>query len=296
VPVTTALDAWRWWWFAPVDARALAAMRISLGLLVLGSWVLLWPDLELLFGDAGWVDHRVIRQSWTSWRFSHLDHLSPTGLHVAHAAGLGAILAFTAGLGTRVANVLVAAALLGLYHRDPWIQNGGDRLLRMWVLYLCLTPSGAAWSVDAWLRRRRGAPPIDEVPIFGVRLVQLQVGWMYLDTGVEKALGSGWWDGTAISWALSDGTFNRAPWLFDPVLFTGVGQAGAAVTTVATLLWELLFVPLVLVRRTRAATLLVGVVLHLGIFLTMSVGMFGPASVWGYQAFLWDRWTRPARA
>ena len=74
------------------------------------------------------------------------------------------------------------------------------------------------------------------------------------------------------------------------MLYTTVGQAAAYVATITTLLWELLFVPLVMWRRSRPIALAVGVVLHLGIFLTMSVGMFGPASVWGYQAFWWDRW------
>jgi hypothetical protein len=295
-PLARLWAAWDRWWFVPVDARVLAAMRISLGVMLTVSWVLLWPELELLYGDEGLVDHRVVTRSWTDWRISHLDNLSGPGLHAAHALGLVALLSFTAGFGTRVANVLVAAALVGLYHRDPWIQNGGDRLLRMWALYMCLTPSGAVWSVDAWIRDRRGAPAVTTVPMFGLRLVQLQVCWMYLDTGVEKLTGSGWTDGSAISWALGDGTFNRAPWLIDPLLYTTVGQAAAYVVTLLTLVWELLFVPLVLWRRTRAVGLVVGIVLHLGIFLTMSVGMFGPASVWGYQAFWWDRWPWRGRA
>ena len=191
-------SAWDRWWFTPVDARVLAAMRISLGVMLIVWWVLLWPDLDLLFGDAGVVDYRVVTRSWTDWRISHLDHVNGAALHGAHALGLVALLAFTAGFGTRVANVLVAVALVGLYHRDPWIQNGGDRLLRLWALYLCLTPSGAAWSVDAWIRARRGRPPVTTVPMFGLRLVQLQVCWMYLDTGIEKATGSGWTDGSAI--------------------------------------------------------------------------------------------------
>jgi hypothetical protein len=96
---------------------------------------------------------------------------------------------------------------------------------------------------------------------------------------------------------VSDGTFSRAPWLLDPLLNTWVGQVGAVMMTYATLGWELLFVPLVCWPRTRIATLVVGLGFHLGIFLSLSVGMFGPASIWGYQAFLWNRWPPiPGRA
>ncbi len=294
--MTRAWEVWSAWWFGPVDARVLAAMRISLGLLLLHWWAQLGSDLPALFADEGLVGPRALVRDWTTTRWSHLDHLSPRGLYAAHVAGAVAIAAFTLGVGTRLTNVVVAALLIGLHHRNPWIQNGGDRLLRLWALYLCLTPSGAAWSVDAWVRRWRGLPAVTEVPIFGLRLVQLQVGWMYLDTGVEKVLGTGWTDGTAIHWALSDGNFNRAPWLYDPLLYSWPGQVWAAVTTYLTLGWELLFVPMVIWPRTRTAALVLGVGLHLGILATMSVGVFGPASVWGYQAFLWDRWPRPGPA
>ena len=51
-----------------------------------------------------------------------------------------------------------------------------------------------------------------------------------------------------------------------------------------------------LVRRAITAGLAAGVALHTGIFFTLSVGMFGPASVWGYQALLPWALRRPEAA
>ena len=294
LPALTRLwAAWERFWFPAVDARAVAAMRISLGVLLIGSWVLLWPQLA---PAARLIDAGLLHAHHTGWAESHSRAVvAGIGLHRAHAAGLVAIVAFTVGYRTRWANLLTALVLIGFWHRLPWIQNGGDRLLRIWTLYLLTCDSGAAWSVDAALRARRGAPPVTEVPGLVVRLVQLQLMVVYGATGVEKLLGGQpWLDGSAIYYAMSEGTFSRAPWLFDPVLQTRAGQAIAAALTWVTLGWEILFPALVVWRRTRGAALWAGVGLHVGIFFTMSVGIFGPASVWGYQAFAVDRW-RSAR-
>lgn len=284
---------WNTLWFAPVDARPLGAMRITLGLLLLWWWAWLWPELGLLFHDQGAIDPRLIGDHWTPYRWDVLQGWSLAQLQLGHVVGAALIVLYTLGLGTPVVKFAVAAALVAVLHRSPWVWNGGDRMIRIWVLTMALTPCGAAYSVDAWLKARRGQAPHTTVPVLGLRLVQLQLMVMYTWTGIDKLQHAAWWDGSAIYWAVSDGNFSRAPWLLDPLLQTALGWPISAVLVVATLVFEAGFVPLVLWPTTRRATLIAGALLHAGIFVTMSVGMFGPASVWGYQAFLSDRWPPP---
>lgn len=283
-------EAWDQLWFAPVDARPLGAMRVSLGLLLLWWWAWLGPELELMFHDDGVFDPTLIRNDWMPARWDLLQGWTLPQLQAGHAAGLLVLAAYTLGLGTPLLRFVVPMMLVAVLHRAPWAWNGGDRLIRIWALILALTPCGTAWSVDAWLRQRLGRPVRETVPVLGLRLVQLQLVVMYTWTGLDKLRNASWRDGTAIYQALSDGHFNRFPALIDPLMATDAGLWASAFLVVATLIFEAGFLPLVAWRRTRVATLLAGVALHLGIFVTMSVGMFGPASVWGYQAFLADRW------
>jgi hypothetical protein len=270
-------------------------MRVSLGLLLLWWWAWLAPDLALLLHDGGAVDPRLIAESWTPYRVDWLQGLTLSQLQWAHLGGLAVLLAYTLGLGTPVVRWLVPLMLVVVMHRSPWAWNGGDRLIRIWALTLALTPCGAAWSVDAWWRARSGRPAIGEVPVLGYRLVQLQLLVMYLWTGLDKLGDPAWLNGSAIYYAVSEANFSRAPWLFDPLLQGPAGWALSAVLVAFTLIFEIGFVPLVLHPRTRKATLAAGAALHAGIFATMSVGMFGPASVWGYQAFAFDPTLRGAR-
>jgi hypothetical protein len=280
-------SAWERFWFTPVPATSLGWMRVSLGAMLVGSWLLLWPDVAHILDI---LDARLIDGHVTDWRFSHLDLVSGPWVHVAHAAALAVFVAFMVGWKARWMNLAALIVLIGFWHRMPWVQNGGDRLLRIWTLYMLAVPSGAAVSVDAWLSHRRGEPAVESVSGFTHRLVQLQLCFVYTYTGIDKLLsGAAWRDGTAIYYSMSEATFSRAPWLLDPILQTAAAQYALMGLTWATLAWEVFFPALVLWRRTRLAGLVAGVGLHMGIFFTMSVGIFGPASVWGYQAFLADR-------
>lgn len=291
--LSRARQAWDDWWFAPIDARWLGGMRIALGGMLILNWIQLFPVLDLLLGADGVMDAEVLAGNRTRWAVT-VDTLSGADLHLTFWLGLGVLICFTAGLGTRAANLLAALLLVGLWHRNPWMWNGGDRVLRIWTLTMCLAPSGAAWSVDAWVAAKKGRPGSPTVPAVAHRLIVIQLCIMYLGTGIAKLGGPTWWDGTAIYWALGDGGYSRAPALLDPVMQTTAGQVAAALLTWGTLLWELAFVPLVVFRRTRPLALVCGVALHAGILATMSVGMFGPASVWGYLAFF-GRVTEPRR-
>ena len=171
-------------------------------------------------------------------------------------------------------------------HCNGLAQNGGDRLLRMWTLCLLAAPCTHAVSVDAWWARRRGRPLPATVHGLSVRLVQVQLSWMYLTTGLAKLGGAPWRGGDALYYALLAEHFQRVGGLFQADwLGSGLPYRLTQAGTAVTLLFEAGFPLLVAWRRTRWATLAVGVALHLGIFATMMVGMFSVASLWGYLAF-----------
>jgi len=281
-----AWAAWDRFWFAPVDPRPVAVMRMTLAALLLWWWAWLWPELPVLFVDAGVHDPELLANDWDQPHLAITQGWSLGQLQLAHALGTLLLVAYGVGLGTPVVKFAAVAMLVVAYHRAPWVWNGGDRLIRIWAVIMCLAPSGAAWSVDAWARARQGLPVRRTVPILVHRLVQIQLVMMYTWTGIDKLMHPHWQQGTAVWWSMSDANFSRAAWLYDPLLHTTPGLWATALLTVFTLIFEVGFLPGVWFERTRKLTLAAGVALHGGIFFALSVGMFGPASVWGYQSFL----------
>jgi hypothetical protein len=286
------IDRLRGFLFGPIDARTVGGMRISLGLILLASHLLWLPDLVTLFSDAGPVSTEAVAEATSLLRWSYLDHRSDASILLGlHLLGVVPLVGMIVGFRSRTMVLLVLIVQVAIHHRAPWTQHGGDRVLRLATLSLLLVPCGAGWSVDAWLQRRRqSAESSPLVPLIAHRVIQAQWMIIYFVTGLEKVVGGSWQRGDALYYALSLRTFQRFPSLTEALLSSVVVQELLRVATWATLGWELAFPLLVVWRRTRGPALVVGIAIHAGIALTMMVGTFSYAMVWGYLAFLGPGW------
>jgi hypothetical protein len=99
--------------------------------------------------------------------------------------------------------------------RAPTLLFGMDTMMNILLVYLMIAPSGAALSVDDWLRRRREraaglgdrpSPPLVTATL-ATRLLQINFCFVYMGSGTSKLLGSAWWNGTAIWGTLANSYF-----------------------------------------------------------------------------------------
>ncbi|WP_197377116.1 HTTM domain-containing protein [Mycolicibacterium baixiangningiae] len=277
-PLTAAAGRWRTFWFAEEPAYPLGLVRIAFGGLVVAWTLSLLPDMAQLFGTGGIVPaQRLGPEHWglfATWP-------SDQGLVVGWAVLLVAGVALTVGWHSRVAALLVYLLVISFEHRNPHIFNSGDNLIRIEALILAISPSGAALSLDRM--RTVGSFWSAEVrPHWPVRLMQVQLSVIYLSTVVTKLRGDVWPEGTATSYALRlrDMTLLPVPeWASTSPLLMNVATWG-------TLAVELALGILVWNRRCRPWVLGAGVLLHLSILATLSVGFFSPAMFVLYLAFV----------
>lgn len=294
---------WNWFWFRPISARGVGVMRILLGVVFVMTTIDLWPDLEVLVGPEGVFHEGAAKRGFRMSRWTYFDHLdSMTAVYFVHALGLVANVLFMVGYKSRITGLLSVVAHTALYQRNSWFMNGGDRLVREFGFYLCLVPCGASLSVDAWLRDKarlaRGLAPLvsPKLPIVGLRLIQLQIAFVYLISGIEKWASGSWQRGSALYYSLSTDNYLRSDWLVAPLLDGRWGYEFLKVGTLVTLYWECFFWLLVLWRPTRWLALVVGTLMHIGIHITLMVAFFSFISIWAYLAFLPDDWVERCEA
>lgn len=292
-------SAWVRFWHEPVRAERLAVTRILFAVALLTDQLFQYlPHLLDFFGPhgvapAGLFDRWQVRDwRWTILLFNTDD---PTTLYTVFFLWVAITIGFLVGWWTRFMNVGVWFLTLCFINRNSLLLNGGDDTLMCGLFLLMLTPSGKAFSLDSWLRRRRGKQPEGPafVPGWTVRLLQIQLCLIYLSTGLVKLQGTGplegtWWDGTSIHYVLNYVTMSR--WSFAqlpvPIWLT-------AIMTYTSVAWEVLFTALVLHPRTRRWALWFGVAFHLGIWFTIEVGWFSFYTLAFYGAWIpgefWDR-------
>jgi hypothetical protein len=114
-----------------------------------------------------------------------------------------------------------------------------------------------------------------------LRLLQLQVCIIYGYSGFEKLKGLLWWRGEALWYALANVQIAR----FD---FSWVAHFPILIVigTYATVLWEVYFPVLVWIKPVQKYVLAFGVLLHIGIAITVYIPFFAGLMISTYVLFL----------
>jgi hypothetical protein len=225
----------REFWFGEADIRPVALFRILFGALLFNWFWQLFPNLSAFFTDEGILPRRAQGLS-DGDRFSLLN---------------------VSGDWSFVAVIWLVSCLVALALTLGFVP-----------LWLAFTPAGERWSIDA---RRRDAPVVRGWAL-PIRVLELQIAWIYLATGLEKLAGIDWINGTAAYYALQlEHTFAR-PWAHaiavNPIL--------SHLVSWYTLGVELSFLPLAMFpsQRTRLVAALGAAAMQLGILVLMNVGNF----------------------
>jgi hypothetical protein len=281
---------WNDFFHQPQDTRICALVRVAFAALVLIHWIVLYPDLEMWYGESGVLPANVSREVAGANRWSLLWQLPATSTAIATCFWIA--VAQTAlvliGLWPRLNAACLLAWLISFQNRNGFILDGEDTLMRLIALYLALMPCGASWSLGAWLaaRWRSGklqVPVERRRPAWGLRLLQIQMAVIFLAAGLEKAGDDSWLRGTAMYYvARLDDYFGRFPiptWLFDRPWCV-------AFITWSVVLGELLVPVFVWFRQTRRWALTAAVLFHLGNEWTMHLFLFHWLMLAGWMSFL----------
>lgn len=285
------------WFFARGDARTAAAVRIAFAAIYLAMLWDLYPLLHLLLGHGGvFGTLEAFPYELSGPQFLLFRHDTPLELELFFWASVVVTTAALVGVWTRVSVVLAYVSMFLLQERGPFIVFGADLVMRCVGLWLLCLSSGRVWSVDAWLRGRRGKAVAREIELWPLRAIQVQVALVYLVTGLLKLRAPPWQDGSAVYYALQVGDVGVdpvLPWIFEQ-------RALMAALDYGTLVIELAIPFMFLYRPLRLWAVVLGVAMHAGIALLMSIRFFGAAMFMGYLAFAeaddWERWRAWVRA
>jgi CubicO group peptidase (beta-lactamase class C family) len=262
-------------WFRPVSPRPLAGLRVGLPLLLLLHLVWLSNDVLSLHGSRGiipWELTDLLRDPWVPGLPTLAKAFLPLGISEHTAITLllsgyaGSLLSLALGIHTRLSAFLAWGLHLSLVTSAFASYYGVDQLANTFLFYLFVFPSGRAWRFAARPASARGE---ETVPVGCLRVMQVHLCVIYLAAGLDKAMGSQWWNGEAIWQTVSQPVFStfdlsclaRHSWI--PML------AGWA-----TLVVEVGYAFLIWPRRTRKVWCIATIGLHLGTCLFMGLVFF----------------------
>lgn len=286
-----------------IDLRALAVLRIGLGVLLLLQLAQrAWYMHDVQAGD-GFYPLELARTKYKLLSSLHLFNGSITYQIVLHIASAAAALLLIVGYRTRLATAVSWYLYISLIHRNAYITDVGDSVLSLLLFWCIFLPLGQRFALDSWeSTTHRSAGSICSAASAGLLL---QPAWIYFFSSLLKLKSPSWRNGNAVFEALSDDIWCRD--LGNRVL-ESVPLAKAL--TFLTLGVEflaplLLFMPVATTPcRYVAIFLLVGFQIGIGssiqlnwipVTMTLALVPFLPQRVWdGLTRLLWRNAADPA--
>lgn len=290
------MNAWNRFWFSRADVLPQAASRIALGVILLFFMLGTWPNWQRFYGADGIISlgsHSDIasRPSDNVWCvMAWTEGILP--IEFWWWTGFVLTILFTVGYQTRWATIGLFIFQTSLIHRNSYVVNGEELVVRMLLFYGCFAPWGERLSMDSWLRARRLSTTVlaNEEPILPLvwtwQLMQINFIAIYaISLPYKFAQDLDWLYGDAIHWTVaSDMWWTRGSLSWITLEFNGLFRK---LITWGTVLNEGLFPVLVCFQRTRVPSVLAIIAMHVGIALAIpGVTLFTLSMVAGALMFL----------
>lgn len=261
-----------------LDLRALALLRIALSLVLLTDLIFRFSDLKAFYTGQGILPIEALFQY--HWHPSYFSLFTTNDHHYIQIAlftlNFLCVLALLVGYRTKLFTVMAWIFLISIHNRTPLIMQAGDHLLRMLVFWGIFLPWGNLLSFDAY-RTKVGKEPYPYESFAGLAYL-CQIALLYYFSALLKHSVEWRSDFSALYYALSIDQITRpiGEWLYPHYELLKVMTAGAFYLEL--ILPLLLFVPFYN-AWFRMAVVIGTILLQMGIFATMNVGLFTVISI-----------------
>jgi len=260
----------------------LAFFRVFLALHIFKKYIFYLPYVEDLYGKSSfhgnYPDLILINLGITN------EHAL---LIITTILALSILMTF--GIGKNITILFLFIAIEFIQRLNGFLLNGGDNLLKFILLYMVFVNSFTRFALSPKPKFTDSSSLAFFLHKGGLLSMKIHLCLIYFISGIAKANSKVWYHGVATYYTLNLERF--AATSYNKVL----AQNGYFVTlsTYTTLLWELAFPIAVWVNKLRIPTLILGLLIHLGIYFLMMIHDFELVFMACYGLFISDsEWKR----
>lgn len=261
-------------WFYPVEQRIYSIVRVCYAFAAMLNLVTLWPERYSFFSDEGMVAVK-------SFSIEHpsiiLLFRSPAEIDALFISAFIVMFCLLLGVGSRIAIFLCCLWNVSIHIALGPMSSGFDSVLRVYGFILLISPLPEGWR-PGFLRKERTYSAL--VPVYGLRLMQLQLCAIYWSTVLPKWMNDTWRSGDYL-WYFLNSSFSKIPHELS-LQYASLLQF----FTWGTLLFESTIPLLLICARTRRIALAFGLLFHGTIAVVSTLYLFSVAMLPAYASFL----------
>jgi uncharacterized membrane protein YvlD (DUF360 family) len=277
----------------PLRSETLGFFRIGVSAFAIIQMLVLLPDWMWLFGPKGilpWVVSDTLNVKNTpaisdaAKLFSYVSISDNSSVYIITILYGISLLMLLLGFHTRIAAFFSWLCHMMLNATGHMTAYGVETFTHIALFYCMILPTGLIYSIDKQKGKYKDIPPY--LITLSIRIIQLHLCIMYFSSGIEKAMGTQWWNGQAIWMALQQDQFHQfeTGWLANiPIVPKFLGWA--------TLVTEIFYPIGIYLKKTRRCWLFAICGMHLFIMIFLGLYLFGGLmiilniTVFGVDAF-----------
>lgn len=257
-----------------LDSRALSLMRIGIAVLIIVDLSIRIGDLRAFYTEEGIVPLSFLFNGHFSNNYFSFHNISSGYIFQIVLFLIFYILAFLllVGYQTKCVTLCVFIMLTSLNHRNPYILQGGDYYLQLALFWAIFLPWNSHYSLDSKLFLSNKIKPkvVSSTASWGLILLIFS---LYFFSALEKTSPEWRTEGTALYYALSvDQLLLPLGKLIYP--YPNFLKLLTHFTFYLELLGPIFLLVPIFTNRIRLIFVLVFFGLHLGIGITLFVGLF----------------------
>ena len=265
---------------AQLDRESIAAFRIAAGCVLVADALLRSRDFWLFFSREGIFPLDTLQKYLEPgcWSLNFLNEALwwQGAMLVAEAvAGLSLMAGYFSSISCFVAWVI----WISILRRTEPAANAGDYWMACLLYWGMFLPLGDMLSIDSLLRKKTKYATMS----LASAAFLVQVLAVYLYAGFSKLQGD-WLNGSAVGYILS--VHDHGTWVGE---FLNASKTTTSLLTTSTLLLEIGGTFLFLLCGNRSARRLIAlsfILFHIGIWITLSVGLFSPIGITAWLALM----------
>jgi hypothetical protein len=266
VSLSEVAKAWDNFFFREESTLGIAVFRILWVFLLLVYYFLDLQNLSDFYGEEALISLTTLKTQTPKW-FSFLFKffgVAPAFLYAMMTVYGISLFTSLIGYRTKCSLIIVLVCMTTLHQRHIWFLSSAELLMRVTTFLMIFTPCGHSLSIDSLRSGRK-----EMAPVWGQRLLQIQLSVVYLWTVWHKLKGETWYDGTAVYYATRIDSLKNftLPFIMDSIVFLKF-------STWATLIIEGALGSLIWFRECRKWLIGMGIFFHLGIEYLMSIPFF----------------------
>ena len=270
-------------------------LRFLLGFFLLKDFIIFTTNKKYLFDSHGIVSYETYQDIINYYKLQLFNINFNYELNTSLFLFLGIICSFLFLLGflQRISALIIFILLFIFKIRNIYLLDGADNVISVILPFYFFIHTYSFSKkydqlIDSALHRFKLSKLIIQISFYSTIGIMIQICIIYFFSGLHKLEGETWRNGTALYYILNSNDFS--PSLLN--IYISKSIFIIKFLTWFTIFFQLSFPILIWFKKTKKVYIILGIFLHLGIFILMKIDNFSFVLISCYSVFLSNKFFR----